>query len=294
MSSSDRNTFQNFKPLEDRKLLEIEHSRKRRIILQGYERHSDTHKIEEANDLDSLIRDKVAFEYHFSNIKFYSVTHSSEKYQYNWLKEKCKTGVRVLDFACGNGENGIYAAKCGAETVGIDISPEGIDNANLNAEREGVSSRCSFVVMDGEKMTFPNDSFDLGVEYGALHHVELDSAMAELRRVLKPGGEMICIEALRHNPFIHLYRKRTPHLRTKWEAEHILRVQDLDVVKKYFEKVNVNFFHLAVLAAVPLRKTFIFKPLRNLLDKIDSILLNNELIGKYAWIMVFTISKPHK
>jgi ubiquinone/menaquinone biosynthesis C-methylase UbiE len=164
----------------------------------------------------------------------------------------------------------------------------------LNAQREGVSSRCNFEVMDGENMTFADNSFDIGVEYGALHHVELDSAMAELRRVLKPAGEMICIEALRHNPFIHWYRKRTPHLRTQWEAEHILRVQDLDNVKKYFEKINVKFFHLAALAAVPFRKTFIFKPFRDLLDKIDGILLNNELIGKYAWIMVFTISKPKK
>jgi ubiquinone/menaquinone biosynthesis C-methylase UbiE len=280
--------------LEPRKIKEIEHSRQRRSILQGFERHSDTHKIEEVDNLDYLISDKDAFKYHFSNIKFYSITHSSEKYQYNWMNEKCKAGVKVLDFACGNGENGIYAAKCGAETVGIDISPEGIENANLNAEREGVSSRCSFEVMDGENMTFPDSSFDLGVEYGALHHVELDSAISELRRVLKPAGEMICIEALRHNPFIHWYRKRTPHLRTKWEAEHILRVQDLDVVKKYFENINVKFFHLAVLAAVPLRKTFIFKPLRDFLDQIDSIFLSNKLIGKYAWIMVFTISKPKK
>ena len=258
MKKTNKIKSSNLEYLEERKILEIEHSRQRRSILQGFERHSDTHKIEEVDNLDSLIRDKDAFKYHFSNIKFYSITYRSEKYQYNWLKEKCKPGVRILDFACGNGENGIYAARCGAEAVGIDISPEGIDNAKLNAEREGVSSRCNFEVMDGENMTFQDNSFDFGVEYGALHHVELDRAMAELRRVLKPGGEMICIEALRHNPFIHWYRKRTPHLRTKWEAEHILRVQDLDVIKKYFKKVNVKFFHLAGLAAVPFRKTLIF------------------------------------
>jgi len=280
--------------LEERKIKEIEHSRQRRRILQGFERHSDTHKIEEVDNLDSLIRDKDDFKYHFSNIKFYSITHSSEEYQYNWLKEKCETGIKILDFACGNGENGIYAAKCGAETVGIDISPEGIDNANLNAEREGVASRCSFEVMDGENMTFVDNTFDLAVEYGVLHHVDLDKSIAELNRVLKPDGEMICVEALKHNPIIHWYRKRTPHLRTQWEVEHILGVEDLAIARKYFHEINVTFCHLAVLAAVPLRKMPFFKQVCALLNKADSILLRSERIGKYGWIMIFTMSEPKK
>lgn len=280
--------------LDDRKIKEIEHSRKRRTILQGFERHSDTNKAEEAENLDKLIRDKEAFKRHFSNIKFYSVTHSSEEYKNDWLGRKCGSGTKVLDFGCGNGENGIFSAQCGADVTGIDISPEGVENANLNAKQCGVSDHCKFSVMDGENMTFQDDTFDLGVEYGVLHHVDLHKAMSELRRVLKSDGEMICIEALRHNPLIHLYRKMTPHLRTKWEFEHILSVKDLDVVRQYFREVDVKFFHLTVLAAVPFRKTRIFSPLRGFLDKVDRILLKREFLGKYGWIMVFTISKPLK
>ncbi len=282
----------NIKELEERKLKEMQHSRLRRTILQGYERRSDTHKSEEAWDLRKLIRDKKAFDYHFSNVKFYSITHLSETFQYGWMKRRCYKGIRVLDFACGSGENGIYAARCGAEVTGIDISPEGVENANLNAKLAGVFDRCRFQVMDGENMTFPDNTFELAVEYGALHHVDLRKAMAELNRVLKPGGEMICIEALRHNPFIHWYRKRTRHLRTEWEINHILRVQELDIVREYFSIVSIKFFHLAVLAAIPFRKTGFFKPLRRVLDNIDALLLGNELIGKYGWIMIFIIRKP--
>jgi ubiquinone/menaquinone biosynthesis C-methylase UbiE len=280
--------------LEDRKLKEIKHSSIRRSIVQSYERRSDTHRTEEAHNLDSLIRDKRAFEYYFSNIKFYSITHRSEKYQNNWLKTNCREGLKLLDFACGNGENGVYAAQCGAQTIGIDISPEGVANANKNAKEIGVSNLCSFQVMDGENMTFPENTFDLAVEYGALHHVDLDRAMAELCRVLKPQGEMICVEALKHNPLIHWYRKKTPHLRTEWEVEHILGIDDLNIAKKYFQEIDVQFFHLAALAAVPFRKTFIFKPLRILLDVIDRIMLSNQFIGKYAWIMVFILKNPKK
>jgi len=283
-----------FVNLEERKIKEIEHSRRRRKILQGFERHIDINRTEDMNNIDSMIRDKDLFNYHFSNTKYYSIVHRSEEYQYNWLKSKCKNGVKVLDFACGNGENGIFAAKCDAEVTGIDISLEGIENANLNAKQVGVDKHCRFEVMDGENMIFQDNTFDLGVEYGALHHVDLEKAMRELCRVLKPNGEMICVEALKHNPFIHWYRKRTPHLRTEWEVEHILGINDLNIIKKYFEEINVKFFHLAVLAAVPFRKTFLFRPLRIFLDAIDKIMLSNQTIGKYAWIMVFTLGKPIK
>ena len=282
------------KNLDDRKIKEIEHSRKRRKILRGFERRSDTNESEEVENLDELIRDKAAFEQHFSNAKFYSITNSSEEYKHTWLKEKCGPGAKVLDFGCGNGENGIVAAQCGADVTGIDISPEGVENANLNTKQCGVSDNCKFFVMDGENMTFQDNTFDLCIEYGVLHHVDLHRAMSELRRVLKPGGEMICVEALRHNPLIHLYRKITPHLRTQWEVEHILSVKDLDTVRQYFREVDVRFFHLAVLAAVPFRKTAIFRTLRDFLNRIDRTLLRGEFLGKYGWIMIFTISKPLK
>ena len=294
MNDSNKKQSFGFDNLEERKLKEIEHSRKRRSILQGFERHSDTDKSEKVENLESVILDKDEFDYNFSNMKFYSITNKSEEFQYKWLKDRCAPGVKVLDFACGNGENGIYAARCGAEVIGIDISPEGIENANFNAKQAGVDDHCRFEVMDGENMTFPDNTFDLAVEYGALHHVDLDKAMIELSRVLKPDGEMICVEALRHNLLIHWYRKKTPHLRTEWEVEHILGVESLAIAGKYFHNIGVKFFHLVVLVAVPFRKTRFFKPMRAFLDKIDSILLKKEAIGKYGWIMIFIMSKPKK
>ncbi len=280
--------------IEDRKVKEIEHSRKRRSILQGYERYSDTNRSEEACNLNTLIKDKEAFKHHFSNAKFYSITHESERYIVEWLKERCRCGVKVLDFACGNGENSIAAAKYGADVTGIDISPEGIENARANSVEAGVNGNCRFEIMDGENMVFCDNSFDLGIEYGALHHMALDRAMFELNRVLKPEAQMLCIEALRHNPFIHWYRRKTPHLRTQWEYEHILGIESVKMMKKYFKEAKVQFFHLAALAAVPFRKTVLFRPLRNTLDKIDRSILKNQTVGKYAWIMIVELSWPIK
>jgi ubiquinone/menaquinone biosynthesis C-methylase UbiE len=199
-----------------------------------------------------------------------------------------------LDYCCGNGENGLFMAHCGADVIGIDISPEGVENANANAVREQVEDRCRFQVMDGEAMSFPEGTFDVAVVYGALHHVDFEKAMAELVRVLKPGAEMICIEALRHNPIIHLYRKLTPHLRTEWEVAHILGVGHLKRARRYFGAVDARFFHLAVLCAVPFRKTRMFRALRRLLDSVDDVILRVPWVGRFGWIMVFTLAKPIK
>lgn len=282
------------KKLENRKLKEIEHSRKRREILQGFERIADTHAASQIENLDELIKDKEKFNYYFSNMKYYSIVRDSENYKQAWLKKRSTNGKKILDFACGNGENGIYAAKFGAECIGIDISPEGVANANKNAKLMGVSDSCTFITMDGENMNFKKNTFDFAVEYGALHHVELDKALAELARVLKPNGEMVCVEALRHNPIIHWYRKRTPHLRTEWEVEHILGVESLDIMKKYFGKVEVHFFHLTALALVPLRKTFVFRLLLPVMNFIDKLLLSTKFFGKFGWIMIVELGKPKK
>ena len=280
--------------MEERKLKEIEHSRKRREVLQGFERIADTHAISQVDDLDALVSDPEKFKYYFSNMKYYAITKSSEKYKENWIAKRAKKGKVFLDFGCGNGENGIYAGLQGATVKGIDISPEGIENCKSNAKKLGLEKLCEHIVMDGENLTFEDSSFDYGVEYGVLHHVDLDKSLSEISRVLKPNAEMICIEALRHNPIIHAYRKKTPHLRTEWEVEHILGVESLDVIKKYFNKVDVKFFHLTSLALVPFRKTPFFPFLLRIFDKVDSILLRTQAIGKFGWIMVIEMSDPIK
>jgi ubiquinone/menaquinone biosynthesis C-methylase UbiE len=229
-----------------------------------------------------------------SNIKFYSITQSNRDYVNKWLADRCE-GKKVLDYCCGNGDVSIRLAEARAHVYGIDISPVSIQNATSEAVRKGLDDRVTFCVMDAEATEFTNDYFDFVVVNGVLHHLDLGKAYRELARILKPEGIVIATEALRHNVFIHLYRKMTPHLRTAWETQHILGKEEIEMARQYFNGVEVvKFFHLATIGAVPFRNLHFFDLMRRILGAVDSILLRLPVIKWQAWMAVFTLSHPKK
>ena len=201
----------------------------------------------------------------------------------------------MLDYCCGDGGVSVFLAKHGADVVGIDISETSIENCRQAAIREGADGNVTFCVMDAENMVgFDDDFFDIIMCMGVLHHLDLSLAFPELARVLKPDGEILCGEPLAYNPLIQWYRKRTPHLRTEWEAEHILTFRDLDLAQKFFGRVDVKFFHLATLAAVPFRNSPWFDTLLGLLEALDEVILKWPIVQTQAWRMLFTLSRPHQ
>lgn len=234
-------------------------------------------------------------DYYWSNQKFYSITRKSRACVKEWLSKKCPN-KRVLDYCCGNGGMSIEIAKLGAiEVIGIDISEVSIENAKKQSEKEAQNKKTNFLVMDAEKMEFPDNYFDVIYESGVLHHLDLNKAYLDLSRVLKPEGEMICIEALKHNPIFHYYRKKTPHLRTQWETEHILCIKDIEMANKYFNKVTIlGFFHLLSIGAVPFRNFCGFRTILSTLEIMDQIILRVPWINLLAWQVVYVLSEPKK
>lgn len=229
-----------------------------------------------------------------SNEKFYSIAKSNRDYVKRLVIERC-IGKRVLDYCCGSGGVTIWLAEAGAHAYGIDISPVSIEIGRTEAVRRGVGEKVCFKVMDAEATEFPENYFDFAVVNGVLHHLNVEKAYRELARILKPQGEVICTEALRHNVFIHLYRKMTPHLRSSWEVNHILGKREIDRARQYFDGVKVvRFFHLTTIAAVPFRNMPIFEPIRRGLELIDSLLLKLPVLKWQAWMVVFILSHPKK
>ncbi len=259
---------------------------------------ADQRKREEAEFHDrlrgaELLDDPHEYERLTSNKRFYAIDRVSSKFIEDWLVVRCR-GKRVLDYCCGNGRYSFVVAKNGGSAVGIDISVVSIDNCRKEAAKQGIDNRTDFEVMDAERMTFPDDSFSYACVAGVLHHLDLSLAYAELARVIEPGGAVVSLEALGHNPIINAYRRRTPHLRTTWEAQHIIRMKDLALAKRYFRYVDLRFFHLATLAAVPFRRTPLFRPLLKAMEAIDSVLLRLPVIREQAWMVGFVLREPLK
>jgi SAM-dependent methyltransferase len=142
-------------------------------------------------------------------------------------------GKRVLDYGCGRGDDALRLLANGAAHVtGFDISDAEIEHAQHTAERAGVADQTHFVVADAHATPFEDDAFDVIRGNSILHHLELEPALRELRRILAPGGRAVFVEPLAHNPLLRLGRALTPMART--EDEHPFTSADWATCRQVF------------------------------------------------------------
>jgi SAM-dependent methyltransferase len=127
-------------------------------------------------------------------------------------------GRRVLDLGCGYGETTGWLALQGARVAAVDISPRMVDVSRRLVERLGVAERVTFHVAPGEQLPFGDGSFDAAFGHDVLHHLDLERARDEIRRVVVPGGRAVFVEPLGHNPLLNLFRERSPETRTPDEV----------------------------------------------------------------------------
>lgn len=237
------------------------------------------------------VRDVALASAGHQNDKYYATIALSRTYREEWIRSHAP-GRIFLDYACGNGEDTIAAAQAGAElAIGLDISRVSIENCRRHAAARGISNTTCFIQGDCENTGLPDDSVDLIMCNGMLHHLDLSFAFPELRRILKPGGRIFAFEALDYNPFIKLYRNMTPSMRTKWEAAHILSHKEIRFASYFFDVRDVRYWHLASILATPLRKTSLFGCALRAGNAIDRVLLRIPGVRQMSWIFTFQLVK---
>ena len=109
-----------------------------------------------------------------------------------------RPGERVLDVGCGPGDLALDAARrvgASGTVTGIDASPEMIAVARGKVRRNGPGVQ--FQVAAVEAMPYADGSFDVVLSSLMIHHLPGDlklHALAEIRRVLRPGGRVVIVD----------------------------------------------------------------------------------------------------
>lgn len=96
---------------------------------------------------------------------------------------------RLLEIGCGIGIDTFQLAKLGfSEVVGADLTETAIQIASERAQKDRITN-ARFTTANAESLDFESGSFDAVYSFGVIHHTEgIDRAVAEIHRVLAPGG----------------------------------------------------------------------------------------------------------
>jgi len=100
--------------------------------------------------------------------------------------------TEVLDVACGRGESGrVLAAHCGCQVVGLDYSTVNVARARKLTRDTNLGDRVRFVSGDAERLPLDDESVDVVIsECSLCTFPNLEQALVEVRRVLRPGGRI--------------------------------------------------------------------------------------------------------
>ncbi|HQS16594.1 class I SAM-dependent methyltransferase [Reyranella sp.] len=135
-------------------------------------------------------------------------------------------GLDVLDLGCGDGDMASRFERLGARVTGLDADPRMLTAARRRAEIE--SMEFALVLGRVEALPFPDASFDRVVAVTVLCFVrDVDRAIAEMARVLRPGGRVLIGEFGRWSLWAAIRRIRGWLGATTWKSVRFRTAREL-------------------------------------------------------------------
>lgn len=185
-----------------------------------------------------------------------------------------KPGYRVLEIGCSSGWLSLEMARRGAEVKGIDVAESAVQLARQYAQENPPVGSVEYEVVDINYAPLAEESYDLIVAMGVLHHlVEAEAVLARCKKALRPGGILFVSDALDtatanslvagalmmilpthlsyREKFQHLFRLRgsaVSHLKDSIEAKGLSpfegygrHQQPLTLIKDRFRVIDIQY-----------------------------------------------------
>jgi len=138
-------------------------------------------------------------------------------------------GKHVLDYGCGDGLNTVGLLRRGAYVVALDISADLLRVAKQRALTNVGKTGVWFYCADAHATRLSAAWFDVVFGTAILHHLDLDRALTEVYRLLKPGGVAIFKEPMRSSAVLRAIRRLIPYTTPETSPdEYPLRASDWD------------------------------------------------------------------
>ena len=126
------------------------------------------------------------------------------------LSGHLRPGMAILEIGCGTGYFTRELTQRGADIVAIDVSPDLLEIAKAKYSAPNVR----YEIQNAYALTYADAMFDSVVGSSILHHLEIEEALREIYRVLKPGGTIYFTEPNMLNPQIAM-QKNVPWIKRR-------------------------------------------------------------------------------
>jgi SAM-dependent methyltransferase len=148
----------------------------------------------------------------------------------------------IIDFGCGSGRFSDLLSQYCEFLVGLEITPQMLEIAKNECE----NSNIGFVLYDGLNLPLKENRADLLVSINVFQYItdeiELEKALKEIRRCLKPQGELVCIEQVTKNK--KRWQRNFEDYLNFFEKNNFKKIADYPIRKGHFLWLYPIYFGL--------------------------------------------------
>jgi SAM-dependent methyltransferase len=207
----------------------------------------------------------------------------------------------VLEIGCGTGVHAKLLAEAGAQVTAVDLTPAAVELTRRRLELAHLDAHV--VEADAEKLPFDDATFDFVWSWGVIHHSQsTDAVIAEIARVLRPGGRLALmvyhrtsitfwINYVAYRGVVRggLLRETPDELANRWSdgiiARHYTRRGLVAALSPWFEGVETRVMG-QVGEAIPLPSR-----LRRPVARLVPLALQHALLRRFGWFLFATASR---